>query len=259
MERDGDVLYERDGAVAIVRLDRPHRKNAFSVGMSERLVEICEEIDADDTVGAAVICGAGGSFCAGADRAILDGVAVDPVRDDLFSTLGGVYQAFMRVGTLRAPTVSAVRGAAVGAGLNLALATDLRIVATEVRLIAGFLHIGIHPGGGHFKLLERLAGREAAAAITVFGEEIDGPAAVRLGIAWRECPDEQVESTAVELARRAAVDPMLARLAVKNLRGTTDYGVDWPLAMEVERSAQMWSLRRRHERRTSVDATATGR
>lgn len=259
MQRDGDVRYERDGAVAIVRLDRPKRKNAFSVGMPERLIEICAEIDADETVGAVVICGTGGSFCAGADRSILDGVAVDPVRGDLFDTLGSVYQAFMRVGTMRAPTIAAVRGAAVGAGLNLALATDLRIVATDVRLIAGFLRIGIHPGGGHFKLLERLAGREAAAAITLFGEELDGPTAVRLGIAWRDCPDEQVESAAVELAARAAVDPTLARLAAKNLRATTDYGADWPLAMEVERSAQMWSLRRKHERQNSANEKATGR
>jgi enoyl-CoA hydratase len=130
--------------------------------------------------------------------------------------------------------------------MNLALATDLRIVATNARLIAGFLRIGIHPGGGYFTLATRLAGREAAAATAIFGEEMDGARAARLGVAWAAVPDDQVEPRALELARRAAADPELARLAVRSLRAEAGSSpLPWPLALEVERGVQMWSLRRR--------------
>jgi enoyl-CoA hydratase len=140
------------------------------------------------------------------------------------------------------PSIAAVRGAAVGAGINLMLATDLRIVAEDARLISGFLRIGLHPGGGHFGLLAGRAGAEAG----IFGEEISGLRAVQLGLAWEALPSEQVEERAAELARRAASDPQLARKATASLR--TELGpprLPWAAALEVERGAQLWSLRRR--------------
>ena len=93
-----------------------------------------------------------------------------------------------------------MRGAAVGAGLNLALATDLRIVSRTARLLPGFAQIGIHPGGGHFTLLNRVAGREAAAALGLFGEEVDGDRAVALGLAWAAYDDGDVQDRALALA-----------------------------------------------------------
>jgi enoyl-CoA hydratase len=144
------------------------------------------------------------------------------------------------------PTIAAVRGAAVGAGINLMLAADLRIVAEDARLISGFLRIGLHPGGGHFGLLAGRAGAEAAAAAGIFGEEISGLRAVQLGLAWEALPSERVEERAAELALRAAHDPQLARKATASLR--TELGpprLPWAAALEVERGAQLWSLRRR--------------
>ena len=90
----------------------------------------------------------------------------------------------------------------VQAIVNLALSTDLRVIAEDARLIAGFIRIGIHPGGGHFNLVGRLAGREAAAALGVFGEEITGIRAAELGMAWRALPSEDVEPYARSLAAR---------------------------------------------------------
>ena len=110
------------------------------------------------------------------------------------------------------PTIAAVLGAAVGAGINLMLATDLRIVAEDARLISGFLRIGLHPGGGHFGLLAGRAGAEAAAAAGIFGEEISGVRAVQLGLAWEALPAEQVEQRAAELA-------LPALLAIRNWPG----------------------------------------
>jgi enoyl-CoA hydratase len=162
--------------------------------------------------------------------------------------MGAIYDSFYRLGQVQAPTIAAVRGAAVGAGMNLLLAADLRIVARDVRLLCGFLRRGMHPGGGHFVLLSRLVGREAAAAMALFGEELAGEAAVRLGLAWETVDDAEVEDRALELAARVARDPELARLAATNFRKETGPPhVSWEIATQFERPAQMWSMRRSAE------------
>jgi enoyl-CoA hydratase len=158
--------------------------------------------------------------------------------------LEAVYESFIRVGSLKVPVIAAVRGAAIGAGMNLLLAADVRVVAENARLLSGFLRIGIHPGGGHFNLMSRLAGREAAVAMAICGEEIDGRRAADIGLAWEALPDDQVEARAFELAESAAKDPVLARIAILSSRRLSD--VPWNVATEAERSAQMWSLRRRY-------------
>lgn len=128
--------------------------------------------------------------------------------------------------------------------MNMLLATDLRIVARDARLLCGFLKRGIHPGGGHFVILSRLIGREAAAAMAVFGEEIDGEKAAELGLAWESVDDDFVDDRAIELATRVAGDPELARVTVENFRTETATPVSWEVAMQFERPAQMWSMRR---------------
>ena len=189
-----EVAVERHGdGVAVLSLDAPERRNALTVEMADELVAACEELDADPTVGAVVVRGEGGFFCAGGDRATLDEAGRDPADPEVYAGLGAVYRSFARVGELEAPTVAAVRGGAVGAGLNLMLATDLRVVARDARIISGFLPIGLHPGGGHGALLGRTGAREAAAALALFGERIDGERAAELGLAWAAVDDEDVE------------------------------------------------------------------
>src|SRR5688500_14129780 len=98
--------------------------------------------------------------------------------------MGKIYDSFCRLGQVKVPTVAAVSGSAVGTGMNMLLAADLRIVARDASLLCGFLKRGVHPGGGHFVILSRLIGREAAAAMALFGEEINGERAVDLGPTW---------------------------------------------------------------------------
>jgi enoyl-CoA hydratase len=131
--------------------------------------------------------------------------------------------------------------------MNMLLAADLRIIARDARLICGFLKRGLHPGGGHFVILSRLIGREAAAAMALFGEEINGQRAHELGLAWEAVDDAVVEDRALELAGRVAADPELARVAVQNFRKETGPPhVTWEVATQFERPAQMWSMRRSH-------------
>src|SRR5215208_4867417 len=235
----------RGGGVAILSLDAADRRNALTVAMAEELVEACEELDADRDVGAVVVRGEGGFFCAGGDRATLEAADRDPADPEVYAGLGAVYRSFARVGELEAPTVAAVRGGAVGAGLNLMLATDVRIVARDAKIVSGFIPIGLHPGGGHGALLGRTGAREAAAAMALFGERIDGERAAALGWAWTAVDDGDVEPTAIEVAARAGADPELARRTAASLR--TVLGpppLPWPAAPELARASQMWSMRR---------------
>jgi enoyl-CoA hydratase len=241
------TIERRDGGVAILSLNAPDRRNALTVAMAEELVAACEQLDADREVGAVVVRGEGGFFCAGGDRGTLEAAGRDPADPEVYAGLGAVYRSFARVGELEAPTVAAVRGGAVGAGLNLMLATDLRVVARDAKIISGFLPIGLHPGGGHGALLGRTGAREAAAALALFGQRVEGERAAELGLAWAAV---DVEATAIELASVAGADPELARRTAASLR--TVLGpppLPWPAALELERASQMWSMRRKALRR----------
>jgi enoyl-CoA hydratase len=231
--------------VAVITLNAPERRNALNPEMTAELLEIIEQVDADPEVGAAVVGGAGDSFCAGADRRVLAARGGAPYETAPGGP-GDLYRAFVRVGEMKVPTVAAIRGYAVGAGVNLAFATDLRIVAEDARLRAGFLRIHIHPGGGHFVLIGRTAGREAAAAMALFGQDLTGKRAVEMGAAWEAVPSNQVDARALELAMVAGADPELARATVKSMH--LELGppsVSWPQALEMERAVQTWSLYRR--------------
>jgi enoyl-CoA hydratase len=240
-----ELRVERDGGVAILTLAAPDRRNALTVAMAAAMVAACEEIDADESVGAVVVAGEGKTFCAGGDRATLAAAGADPADPQTYAGMGAIYRAFTRVGELAAPTIAAIAGHAVGAGLNLALATDLRVMAREAQLVSGFIPIGLHPGGGHTALLARTGSRETAAAMALFGERVDGERAVALGLAWKAVASEEVLPTALELARVPAADPELARRTTRSLRlSAGPPALPWAAALETERSAQMWSMRR---------------
>jgi enoyl-CoA hydratase len=252
-EMPEEVDLERDGGVAIIRLNAPRRRNALTAQLGERIVSLCEQIDAEPTIGAVVVHGEGGYFCAGGDRGELAAAGRDPAAPDNYAALGAIYRAFARVGRLQPPTIAAVVGGAVGAGMNLLLATDLRVVDEGAELISGFERIGFHPGGGHLSLLASRAGRETAAALGLFGARIDGRRAVEIGLAWCAVPADAVLETALELARVPARDPELARMTTRSFRTTVGPPVlPWDAALEVERPAQMWSMRRRAMRATDA-------
>jgi enoyl-CoA hydratase len=252
MTSDDEITVERHGGVAILGLNAPRRRNALTLSMARALVSACDELDADESVGAVVVKGEGSFFCAGADLATLARVGEDPAEAERYDALGAIYAAFLRVGRLRAPTIAAIRGGAIGAGLNLALSTDLRIISDHARLRAGFLPIGAHPGGGGLTLLHRLVGSDTAVAIMLFDEEVTGTRAVEIGIAWAAVPDREVEARALALAQKPAADPTLARLATHSLRAEAEFHLPLDIAVAYERSAQMWSLRRRTDRSKNV-------
>ena len=247
-----DVIVERFGGIAVITLNNPARKNALTPDLAGHLVTALDEIEVDYSIGALIIKGNGGVFCSGADLSALGSLMDDPLSESSYDALGQIYRAFTRFGEVGIPTIAAVRGSAVGAGVNLAMAADVRIVADDARFISGFFKLGLHPGGGHFQLLAHESGREAAAAMGIFSQEISGTRAVELGLAWESVDDSLVEQRAMALAGQAAVDPDLSRKAVESLRQTTPPAVPWIAALQAERASQLWSLRRAATRRNDA-------
>ena len=232
--------------VAVLTLAAPQRRNALTPAMAREVIDACHTIDADSAIGAVVVRGAGGFFCAGAHRAFLATAAENPLDPEIHRDMGTVYDSFVRVGALEPPTLAAIRGGAVGAGVNLAFATDLRVIAQDAVLDAGFTRLGIHPGGGHFILLQRTAGRELAAGLGLFGGTLTGTRAVETGAAWIALPDGEVEAAAIAIAAPIAQDPELAREAARSFRSETGPpAASWAMALRAERAPQQWSLQRR--------------
>ena len=229
--------------LAWITLDGPAVRNALDLAAGTALIEICEQIDADPSVGAAAIIGAGSAFCSGADTAALNRLRTATAAEG-YDTLGAIYAAFQRFGNLSVPTVAAINGPAVGAGLNLALAADLRIMAESAVLLSGFARIGLLPGGGHLHLLARAGGTVAATTLGVFDRSMKGSAAHACGLVADVVAAEDLRATVARFTAHLAADPQMARALTSDLRRTVLDPAEWDRALELERAAQMWSLTR---------------
>ncbi len=189
--------------VATLTLNNPAERNTMTEPMVGEIIAALDRIEGDEGVGALVVTGAPPAFCAGANLGNLQSSEGPGLRT--------IYEGFLRVARCPLPTLAAVNGAAVGAGMNLALACDVRIAARRARFDTRFLQIGLHPGGGHTWLLRRIVGPQVAAAAVLFGEVFDGAQAERVGLAYRCVDDDTLAATAHELGARAADAPSRAQ------------------------------------------------
>jgi enoyl-CoA hydratase len=229
------VVVSRSEGVATLTLNNPAERNTLTAAMVTEIVAAMDEIENDLAVGAIVVTGAPPAFCAGANLGNL------AEADD--TSLGAIYEGFLRIARSSLPTLAAVNGAAVGAGMNLALGCDVRIAARRAKFDTRFLQIGLHPGGGHTWMLRRIAGPQLAMAAVVFGEVMDGEEAARVGLAHRCVDDDQLLDAAQAMAARAASAPReLAIETKRTIQAMADI-VDHPAAVKRELDPQLWSTR----------------
>jgi enoyl-CoA hydratase len=223
---------EADG-VALVTLADPGKRNALSHQVSEDLAAAVRSVLAGGAR-SIVLDAEPPVFCAGGSL------------DDLIARsrpLGETYAGFLELAAAPVPTIAAVAGPAIGAGVNLPLACDVVIAGESARFDPRFLDIGIHPGGGHMWRLARRVGPQGAAALVLCGDSLTGPEAAATGLAWRCVPDEEVMAVSLRLARRAAArSPELVRRAKQVLRATTGYPAQAADAIAAELEAQQWSV-----------------
>jgi enoyl-CoA hydratase len=227
------VLTSIDDGVGTLTLNNPDERNTLTAPMVTEIVAAMDMFEADESVGAVVVTGAPPAFCAGANLGNL--------READGKSLGNVYEGFLRIARSPLPTLAAVNGAAVGAGMNMALGCDVRIAARRARFDTRFLQIGIHPGGGHTWMLRRIAGPQVAMAAVLFGEVMDGAEAARVGLVHRCVDDDALAATAQEMAARAASAPRELLIRTKETIQAMADIVDHPSAVERELHPQVWS------------------
>jgi enoyl-CoA hydratase len=227
-----DIRYETEHGVAVITLDAPKRRNALTLESSKQLGDAVHEAENDEQVHAVVVAAEPPAFCAGADLAALGAAQEEGLRS--------VYAGFLAFADCPLPTIAAVDGAAVGAGLNLALAADVRIAGPNAKFDARFLQLGIHPGGGMTWMLQRAVGAQAARAMTLFGRIPDGTEALRIGLA-HELVDDPLR-TALDYAAKAAAAPRKLVLATKNSMRTTAAQAEHADAVDTEIAPQIESI-----------------
>lgn len=194
------------GALAVVTFHRPP-VNAVDAAAVDQIAEVAATIGARPEVGAAVICGSERAFSAGADLKAVRALVANAGPDAAGDLVARMQAAFTDIANLPVPTIAAIRGAALGGGLELALACDLRIAANEAKI--GFPEIGhgLLPGAGGTQRITRVAGPAVAARLMLSGELVDGSTAQRLGVVQWAVPDAEVEARALELGERLAESP----------------------------------------------------
>lgn len=233
----GLLHVEVSDGVGLLRLDDPARRNALTRPLVDEIVAAVADLEADRAVGALVVTGSPPAFCAGADLSSLGAS-----RDSREAGLRQIYQGFLAVARSPLPTIAAVNGAAVGAGMNLALGCDVRIAGRRTRFDTRFLQLGLHPGGGHTWMLQRIAGPQTAMAALLFGEVLDGEAAQRVGLAWRCVDDDDLVGVALAMARSCAAGPHELARRIKATVHQQAAVRTHDEAVDLELVEQLWSL-----------------
>ncbi|MEO7573484.1 MAG: enoyl-CoA hydratase [Acidimicrobiales bacterium] len=224
--------------VATVTLADAERRNALTLPMVTEIVDIFDALEGDPAVGSVVVTGDGSAFCAGADLSHLSSSADGGAE----AGLRAIYEGFLRIGRSPLPTLAAVNGAAVGAGMNLALICDVRLAAQRARFDTRFLQLGLHPGGGHTWMSQRIAGPQTVLATVLFGEVLDGAEAERVGLVWRCLPDDELLPHAQAMAERAASGPRELARRIKATIHDVAQIEDHAVAVDRELEPQVWSL-----------------
>jgi 2-(1,2-epoxy-1,2-dihydrophenyl)acetyl-CoA isomerase len=211
------VREERDGAVLTLRLNRPERLNALNVELGRALVEALGRAASDGSARVIILTGAGRGFCAGGDLAVLRDARSRNAGHELEGLLRAGKEIAMAICTMPQPVIAAVNGAAAGAGMNLALACDLRIASDQATFGETFARVGLFPDFGGTYFLPKIVGAAKAAELFYTAKMISAAEAERLGIVNRVVPEEKFAEDVKKFAARLAAGPPMAIRAIKQV------------------------------------------
>jgi enoyl-CoA hydratase/carnithine racemase len=245
MTRSADLVLEsREGDVVTLTLNDPERRNAMSEAMGRAFAARCERLEHDGRVRAVILAGAGRAFSAGGDLDMLERLTeqshADPQgsRPQVSAFMRAYYELFLAVRRIPVPTIAALHGHAIGAGLGVALGCDVRLVAREARLGLNFVRLGLHPGMGSTWTLPRLVGASLAAELLYTGRLVDGEEAARIGLASRALPAAEIPGAARALAAEIASNaPLAVRGTRRSLRESESNDLAAQLGVEADEQA----------------------
>jgi enoyl-CoA hydratase len=226
------ALIERRGHVLIVTMNRPESRNALSGQMMALMRQAWDEVDADPQIRVAVLTGAGGSFCAGAD---LKAMTAAPPGDSFGA--GGmdlsVIDALLKGRRLTKPLIAAVEGAAIAGGTEILQATDIRIAGQSARFGVSEARWGLFPLGGSTVRLARQIPYTVAADLLLTGRHITAEEALRIGLIGQVVPDGQALARALEVADRIAANgPLAVQAILRTIRETEGMAENEAFALE---------------------------
>lgn len=228
--------------VVLLTLDNPDQRNAMSDEMTDSWVEAITALRADRTVRVVVVTGQGSAFCSGGDLSWLASepdATVDALRERMLP----FYRRWLTVRTLEVPTIAAINGPAIGAGLCLPLACDLRYAADTAKLGVPFTKLGLHPGMSGTYLLPEVVGQAAARELFLTGRLVQGEEAVRLGLVTRTHPAQEllaeVLAVADQIAANAPIATRLTTMALRSQHSDQETALQWeglaqPVTMATE-------------------------
>lgn len=215
---EAPVLVERSGGIVTLTLNKPDIRNAMTADLTDAFTAAIDDLRGDADARVLIVTGAGKAFCAGGDLSFIQpgpGASVPDIR----AKMRAFYGKFLAVRDLEIPTIAAINGSAVGAGLCLAMACDLRIAAADAKLTAAFTKLGLHPGMAGTYLLSKLVGSARAADLLFTSRVIDAGEAEAMGLVNRAVPGaslmDEARALAGEIAANAPIATRLVKRAIK--------------------------------------------
>jgi enoyl-CoA hydratase/carnithine racemase len=210
-----DLEYSVADGIGVIRLNRPERKNAFTLDMADQWAGLLAGARTDSDVRVLILTGTGDAFCSGVD---LDrrneGMPATPLARKQVLT-DRVHRIALAMEDLDKPVIAAINGTAVGAGLDMALMCDLRIMARSARASEGYIRVGLVPGDGGCYYLPRLVGVAKALELLLTGDFVDADEAARIGLVNHAVDDSDLDETVQILARKIADAPPVAVRMIK--------------------------------------------
>jgi enoyl-CoA hydratase/carnithine racemase len=209
-----DLEYRVDGHVGTIRLNRPHKKNSFTLAMIDDWAVAIRDAEADSSVRVLLLTGTGDAFCAGVDLDDFKGETRDPRQERELLT-HRVHQVAHAMEALSKPAIAAVNGVAVGAGMDMALMCDIRLAAESASFSEGYIRVGLVPGDGGCYYLPRIVGTEQALKMMWTGDFVGAEQAMALGLVSEVHPDAQLGEAAQHLADKIASRAPIAVQTIK--------------------------------------------
>ena len=238
-----ELGYEVRGHVATITLNRPHRRNAFTLAMLDAWAEAVRQAEADRDVRVLVLTGAGDAFCAGVDLDDFKATKRTPLEERELLT-HRVHRVALEMEALSKPAIAAVNGVAVGAGMDMALMCDLRLASTSARFSEGYIRVGLVPGDGGCYYLPRLIGREQALRMLWTGDFVDAAQALTMGLVSEVHPDDQIRSAATAVAEKiASRAPLAVQMIKRAVNGASSMDVRTALDTNASHQAVVLSTR----------------
>ncbi len=210
------ILTTTTGGVATIRLNDPDSMNALSAPMAAELERIIAGLSEDRSVRALVLTGTGRAFCAGGDVQSFYDNRDDPA-EIMQAVLDGLHGAVGRLIDAPFPTITAINGVVAGAGMGIALATDLAVAAESAMFTMAYTGIGVSPDGSSTFYLPRLVGTRVAMEMILTNKHVSSEEALALGIVNKVVPDDELSDAAAKLAAKLAVGPTLAYVRARKL------------------------------------------